>query len=209
MVAASSILVTKDGKRFCDEGEGGIYQTNAIAKLDDPSGAAVIFDEAIWDGPGRQFLLPANPHLPDAGGEIIEAASLDQLAGKLGVDAGQLTATVESYNAACRQGNWAALSPPRRGDLYKAMPIVGPKFMAVRVCAGLTYTMGGIATDEFGQVLHQNGDIIAGLYAVGSTTGGLEGGPHAGYSGGLSKSLIFGLRAAEAIAASAQQKQKS
>jgi predicted oxidoreductase len=40
---------------------------------------------------------------------------------------------------------------------------------------------------------------IAGLYAAGSTVGGLDGGPHAGYVGGLIKATI-GLRAAEAIA---------
>lgn len=205
MVAASAILVDKDGKRFCDEGEGGIYQANAIAKLDDPSAAVVVFDQAIWDGPGREFLLPANPNLPNAGGEIIEASSIEQLADKLGLDAKQLNATVEAYNAACRQGNLAELSPPRRNDFYQPMPLVGPKFMAARVCAGLTYTMGGIATDEFGRVLHQQGNSIPGLYAVGSTTGGLEGGPHAGYSGGLSKALVFGLRAAETIAASVKK----
>ena len=49
------------------------------------------------------------------------------------------------------------------------------------------------------RVLDLNDKPIAGLYAAGSTVGGLDGGPHAGYVGGLIKATI-GLRAAETIA---------
>ena len=41
---------------------------------------------------------------------------------------------------------------------------------------------------------------IAGLYAAGACTGGLEGGGNAGYSGGLTKSSVFGMVAGESIA---------
>ncbi|MBP6308405.1 MAG: hypothetical protein KA187_03680 [Arenimonas sp.] len=41
---------------------------------------------------------------------------------------------------------------------------------------------------------------IAGLYAAGACTGGLEGGGNAGYSGGLTKSSVFGMIAGESIA---------
>jgi fumarate reductase flavoprotein subunit len=50
-----------------------------------------------------------------------------------------------------------------------------------------------------GAVLDVNDRPIPGLYAVGSTIGGLNGGPHAGYVGGLINTTI-GLCAAEAIA---------
>jgi fumarate reductase flavoprotein subunit len=50
-------------------------------------------------------------------------------------------------------------------------------------------------------VLAESGDPIPGLYAAGSCTGGVEGGPRAGYIGGLSKAVITGLRAAEHVAA--------
>ena len=42
---------------------------------------------------------------------------------------------------------------------------------------------------------------IAGLYAAGACTGGLEGGPQTGYIGGLLKAGVMGLRAAQSIAA--------
>ena len=68
------------------------------------------------------------------------------------------------------------------------------------ICAAITNTMGGIVVDGDARVLDKNDKPIPGLYAAGSTVGGLDGGPHAGYVGGLIKATI-GLRAAETIAA--------
>ncbi|WP_374063825.1 FAD-binding protein [Cupriavidus sp. DF5525] len=76
-------------------------------------------------------------------------------------------------------------------------------FYAFPAVAGITYTMGGIAIDADARVLKPDGDVFPGLYAVGCATGGLEGGPNKGYVGGLVKSSVTGLRAAEAILASA------
>ena len=70
-------------------------------------------------------------------------------------------------------------------------------FIAIPVCAGITYTMGGIAIDGHARVKHRDGGVIDGLYAAGSATGGIEGGKLAGYIGGLSKAATFGFRAAE------------
>ena len=48
----------------------------------------------------------------------------------------------------------------------------------------MTYTMGGIAIDGEARVLRSDGSVIDGLFAAGSATGGHEGGPSAGYTGG-------------------------
>ena len=71
--------------------------------------------------------------------------------------------------------------------------------MRMPICAAITNTMGGIVVDGDARVLDKNDKPIPGLYAAGSTVGGLDGGPHAGYVGGLIKATI-GLRAAETIA---------
>ena len=60
--------------------------------------------------------------------------------------------------------------------------------------------MGGIVTDEKAQVLNENNMSIPGLLAAGATTGGLEGGGQAAYIGGLMKSGVFGMIAAEEVA---------
>lgn len=198
-LACGGIVVDGQAQRFCDEGLGGVYVTNAIAKLPDPLSAVIVFDEAIWNGPGKDWLLPANPYLQSAGGHLVSADTLEALAQKLGMPADALTRTVAGYHQLL-EGHAGHGQPPRSTAACKAWPIRQGPFHAVEVCAGITYTMGGIATDAQARVLHQNGDPIRGLYAAGACTGGLEGGGEAaGYSGGLSKSAVFGMLAAEAI----------
>ena len=85
------------------------------------------------------------------------------------------------------------------GSSSALLPIQVAPFRAIRIAAGITYTTGGILTDKDGHVLDIRENPIAGLFAAGSTTGGLEGGAHAGYTGGLSKTAVFALRAAEQI----------
>ena len=196
-LATAGIVINGKSERFCDEGLGGVYITNAIARLPDPLSAVIVFDDAIWNGPGTDWLLPANPYLIRAGGKLISANGLEDLAKQLSLPADALSATVKSYNAAV--GGQVAASPPRTTGNYKAWPIVKAPFHAVPVCAGVTYTMGGIATDAKARVLNQMGTPIEGLFAAGSTTGGLEGGSFCGYSGGLSKSSTFGLIAGDTL----------
>ncbi|CAO3440922.1 FAD-dependent oxidoreductase [Azospirillum endophyticum] len=197
----AGLVVDGTGVRVVDEGRGGVHVTNRIAKLDDPLGTTVIFDRPIWDGPGTEAIIPANPHLPRVGGTVIEADTLEGLAEKLGIPADRLTATVAAYNAAVDGGGTAGLTPPRSTGRARPFPIRQGPFMAIRLVAGMTYTMGGIAIDEHGRVRREDGTPIGGLFAAGATTGGLEGGDAIGYVGGLTKSSVTGLRAAEAAAA--------
>lgn len=200
-LATAGIVVEAQGRRFCDEGLGGVYVSNAIAQLPDPLSAVVVFDEAIWNGPGKDWLLPANPYLLGAGGELVSAPTLDELARRLGLAPEALARTVADYNRLV-DGGEAGAQPARSVSPYKAWPIRHGPFHAVPLCAGITYTMGGIATDAGARVLDRQDRPIAGLYAAGACTGGLEGGGEAaGYSGGLSKSSVFGMLAAESIAA--------
>ena len=58
-IAQASILVDKSGSRFTDEGLGGVYMANEVAKLDDPLAATAIFDEAVWTGIAADNRYPA------------------------------------------------------------------------------------------------------------------------------------------------------
>ncbi len=203
-ICMAAIVVDGAARRFADEGLGGVYTTNQVAHLPDPLSAAVIFDERIWNGPAREFILPANPNLVIAGANILRAETLASLAGQLGLAAGALEATVAEYNRALECDRAGSLSPPRTTSSHQAYPISQGPFYALRLVAGITFTMGGIATDDVGRVLNEQGTAIPGLYAAGCTTGGLEGGPQAGYVGGLAKSAAMALRAADHIAASRQ-----
>jgi fumarate reductase flavoprotein subunit len=91
--------------------------------------------------------------------------------------------------------NWlVTLSPERSARSGAPRRIETPPFFAIPICAGITNTMGGIAVDEHSRVKRPDGSAIAGLYAAGGTTGGLEGGGALRYVGGLIKACVFGLR---------------
>jgi fumarate reductase flavoprotein subunit len=198
-LAQAGIMVDAGGKRFADEGLGGVYLSNAVARLADPASATVVFDEVAWQGPGRSSAIPPNPVLVTNAGTLHQAQTLHALAETIGVAPHVLEQTVAQYNRALAEDRVNALDPQRSAKRYAALPIVQAPFYAAPVCAGITYTMGGIAIDADARVLREDKSILPGLYAAGSTTGGLDGGPACGYVGGLIKAMVFGMLAAEHV----------
>ena len=199
-LVTAGIVINGHGERFADEGNGGVYMANSVARLQDPLSATLVFDHAAWMGPGANSIIPANPHLINGGGTLHKAETIEALAALIGVPAATLVKQVSDYNSALRAATTASLKPSRRTDRHKPMLIdVGP-FYAIPLCTGITHVMGGIAINASSQVLDKAGQPIAHLYAAGTCTGGIEGGPAIGYIGGLSKSGVTGLRAAERIA---------
>jgi len=111
-----------------------------------------------------------------------------------------LAETVRAHNAAVANKDFARLAVPRSVEKHRPLAFSVPPFHAVPLCAGITGTMGGIVIDANAQARTRDGDALPGLYAVGTPVAGLEGGPRAGYVGGLSKAFILGLLAAEHMA---------
>ena len=210
-LGCAGIAVDEKGLRFADEGRGGVFLANNIARLADPLTVHTVFDHAVWEGPGRNARIPANPNIVRVGAAMHQASSIAELAGRMGVPAAQLEQTVNEYNAALAAGRTGSLTPPRStgpitGNLpIPTMPIVNPPFYAVPVCAGITYTMGGIFIDGQCRVVRRAGGVFEGLYAAGSCTGGHEGGPVAGYTGGLGKAMTFGWHAGNCIGERARE----
>lgn len=198
-VVAAGMAVQSDGRRFDDEGKGGVHMANAIAGLADPLNTFVIADQRIWDERGTYNFIAPNPRLPDWGGTLHKADSLADLAQKAGIAADALAAEVARYNQAVAAKSLGGLVPARSTHKFDAYPIAQAPFYAFPACAGITYTMGGISIDDHCRVLGKDGKPLPGLLAVGCATGGLEGGDVKGYVGGLVKSSVTGLRAGEEI----------
>lgn len=212
-LAGAGILVDRQGSRVFDEGLGGVTLSNYIAALDDPLLLSIVFDSAMWETVGKDDVVPPNPFLPEAGAEMHIADDINSLAAKAGVPAEKLAATIAAYNTAVRDNACDRLTPPRSpGRRFGVIrnsdvripprPIERGPFYLVPICIGISCTIGGVAIDPHVRAVGENGKPIDGLYAVGSTSGGIEGGPIAGYIGGLSKALCSGLLAAEHIGAS-------
>ncbi len=180
------ILVDRRGTRFFAESRGGIAATNELMRSDDPRGAWIVVGETGWKSVGVESTLglptPApNPTLTERGATMIRADDLGALARAIGMDPHALAASVDSA--------------PDRAD---HPPALEPPYLAIPVVPGITFTMGGLAIDGRARVLRDDGSPIPGLFAAGSCTGGLHGGPDAGYVGGLSAALVLGLLAARA-----------
>jgi fumarate reductase flavoprotein subunit len=209
-LVGGAVLVDRGGRRFIDEGLGGIAHSNAIAKLDDPLAVIAIFDHAIWETTGRAELVPPNPQLVAAGGTLISAPDLATLAQKIYVPGQALQQTIESYNKAVSADQGERLDPPRTsgrmfgesrstGKRVRVAPVATAPYYAVPLGVGISYTMGGIEIDAQARVIGRNGEPVPGLFAAGSCTGGVEGGPLGGYIGGYLKAVGLGLIAGQSI----------
>jgi fumarate reductase flavoprotein subunit len=197
-VAEVALLIGPDGRRFTDEGLGGVCQANAIARLPDPLSAHLIMDDAMWQAePKLTTTVAANSAMVTAGGALIGAPDLETLAAKIGVPGSALAETVRAHNEAVAANDFLRLAIPRSVKKHKPMALAAPPYHAVPLCAGITGTMGGVVIDAQARAQKREGGVFEGLYAVGTPVAGLEGGPRAGYVGGLSKAFILGLLAAE------------
>ncbi len=187
-LAKAGIMVDRTGGRLVAEGGTGVYFANAVARRADPLDCSAIFDDLTWRTVGRETRVPPNPVLTNHGGELFSAGSLDELARLAGIDPAGLAATVGAFNREIAEGR------------SKARPIAAAPFHAVPVCAGITYTMGGLVVDTGANVLSASGAPMAGLFAAGAAAGGIEGGEKSFYIGGLCKALALGMISGESAA---------
>jgi len=121
-------------------------------------------------------------------GYYSEGATLEELAGKLGIDAAGLTASIEQHNADAAAGTENAMiaAVPKR-----ALDAEGP-YYGVRVEGANHMTKGGVVCNEKAQVLMADDTVVEGLYAAGECTW---------QSGAYSQSVCFGKVAGEQAAA--------
>jgi fumarate reductase flavoprotein subunit len=186
----AGLVVDRTGRRFEAGTSSPVGLVTRLARTDDPRGYTVVFDQTLWTGPaGRGNLgLPApNPEIPRRGGHLAVADTVEDLANRLGLEAERLAAAVADHN-----------SEPG------SVPIVTAPFYGARLVPGITFTMGGATIGPDAGVRRPDGSPIAGLFAAGSTAGGLQGGPNGGYVGGLGVAATFGYIAANSIAARAK-----
>jgi len=193
------ILIDRNGNRFVDEGRGDVAVANELARSNDVTGAALIFDFATWDAAKDDVLsksvkTPApNPWLVDNEGDLFRHETIEGLAQAIGVNSANLAATVEQYNRAVQSNNTSSLLVPRTG---KAKPLHAP-FYGLKVVPGITFTMGGVLVNGRCEVLNTEEKPTPGLYAAGDAIGGLMGGYRGGYTGGLTQAVVTGILAGE------------
>jgi fumarate reductase flavoprotein subunit len=201
------LWVNPRGERFCDEGVA-FYDTsvgNVNAKYKEGYTFS-LFDDSI-----KQRLMEkgidksVDAHTPSGSKplnfdkelqilfekgntDVCVADSIEELAGKIGVDPAVLKNTVEEYNRFCEQ---------KHDDLFAKdpkylRPLKGPQYYAVKAHTIFLGTMGGIKINYNAEVIDKKDSVIPGLYAAGFDAGGMYGDSyHISVASGSSAGFAF------------------
>ena len=198
------IVVNQNGERFCNETEAN-PSIREVALEEQPSAVQydIFTDKIVEDlrAAGQAYFYDA--YFADEtmrGYHVVEsAATIEELAAKIGVPAENLAKTVETYNASVEAG-----ASDEFGRLYDGTSntynictnkIEGEKFYAIRLHALCVMTLGGVTANTDMQVLDEAGNAIPGLYAAGETVGGIWGKFVSGGTGVMGP-IVFGKIAA-------------
>ncbi len=197
LLTDGAILVDTQGRRITDEGKGGVWAANVVARLDDPLSTFVVLDEHIWQAAGELVWghLATNRELVARGATVLRGHDVADVARQAGIDPAGLAATVDEYNAAVRADASESLPIPRTA---KSSPLDGP-MLALPMVPAITHPTGGIVVDTASRVLDSVGVPITGLLAAGSAATP----PHSNYFGGMATAMVQGLVAAETVSAGA------
>lgn len=180
----SGLIVTEDGKRVANEYSYQFHVGDQIAKA--KSNVAYYIATANDPNPTVQYgiTLDSTP----------SAATVEELAALIGVDAAQLKSTVTRYNELCAKGSDEDFGKPAD----KMIPLEGDKFYAIKLNPAVTVTYSGIVTDLDSHVLDEKNQPIKGLYAAGETAlPGLFGTEYPGCGVAISSSAYYGRVAGE------------
>ena len=203
-----SMFVDNTGRRFVNESAPyedvvkGQYKSAAEGKGGAP--CWIVFDRQYRTSSLAGHILPGPDFLLNEAdlAWMHKSDTLEELAGKIGVDAEGLKIEVERFNGFAETGVDEDFA---RGDSLhdryyagKTKPnpclgnIVKPPFYAHAVQAGDLGTKGGLKANDFGQVENESGDIIPGLYATGNTSGAVMGNSYPGAGSTIGPSMTYG-----------------
>ena len=184
------IYLTKEGRRFIDEGASWLALRQALQNL--PDGKMWVLTDS-GTVKNNDFSLKLMT------GAVREAATLDEAAKGIGCNPAVLEETVRQYNHSVHIGRDEAFG---KTTMLKALD--EPPFYYGEERFSIHYTSGGIAISPKAQVLDRDDHPIPGLYAAGETTGGVHGRTRLGGCA-LTDCFVFGRIAGKEAALRSQK----
>ena len=206
------IAVNSAGRRFVNEACS--YHDFVLAMFEShktvPSiPAFLLCDATFMKKYGLGAIYPGHRNVAsfERNGYIARGETLDELAGKLGIDADGLRATVARHNGYAATGVDVEFGKGEtdlnrfNGDAAsKPNPCIGAlstaPFYAVTVWPADIAVSTGLATDADARVLTEDGAPIPGLYACGNDMASVMGGSYPGPGTTLGPAIVFAYRAA-------------
>jgi succinate dehydrogenase/fumarate reductase flavoprotein subunit len=209
------VAVNAAGRRFVDEAVSyhefviGMHRSHqSVSTIP----AWLVCDREFIDKYGLGRVPPGRRPLRRliTSGYLVEAASLEALAGKIGVDAAGLRATVRQHNRFAETGEDQEFGKGstefdrHNGDPHHAPnPCLGriaiPPYYAMAVYPSTLGTSVGLRADPDGRVLTEMGEPIAGLFVCGNDMASIMRGHYPGPGITLGPALVFAYRAAMAM----------
>lgn len=208
-----SIVVSSAGRRFVNESCSYIDFVHRAYENNGKDGTTIpahfIMDHRFRNNYIFGLLAPGKtPRKLVANGYIKKADTLRELAVASGIDPDGLVRTVERFNEFARSGR--DLDFHRGDSAYDRSyadpsvkpnpclaPIERPPFYSAKIYPGDLGTKGGVVTDEWAQVLREDGSVIDGLYAAGNTAASVMGNTYPGGGSTLGPAMTFGYLAAK------------
>lgn len=182
-----AILVNRNGERFINEMT--TRDVVSAAELEQEGKTSfLVFDQGV-----RESLSAIEKYIN--AGLVTEAATVEELATALGVDAATLATTIETYNGYVADGADPDFDRPDMPRDLATAP-----YYYVEVGPAVHHTMGGIEINTTTEVINQEGNVVAGLFAAGEVTGGVHGANRLG-GNALSDITTFGRIAGQSAAA--------
>lgn len=136
-----------------------------------------------------------------------KADTLESLAADIGIDPSTLASTVARFNQFVannrdedfHRGEHAYeewLGDPLHSPSKTLGSVEKGPFYAMQLYPGDVSTFGGLVTDSQARVLREDGSVIPGLYATGTSTASVMGGVEPGAGGSIGPAFTFGYIAA-------------
>lgn len=224
--AFQGLLLNKEGKRFTNE--DNVLSHGSLAALSQTNHESY----AVWDtayaangpwgydyyggpsvaGENGEEMLAAWDALVEMSGQSIEmngasigidiakADTIEELAQALELPVDEVVASVKRYNEACDKKE----DPDFHKRASLLLPVSTPPYYICRCEPWFLIATGGLQTNLEMQVLDTEGEVIPGLYAVGTIVGDMYANCYSTHFPGHNlggNCLTFGYVAAEAIAA--------
>ncbi len=189
------LLFNLNNERFTDETLGDHLTTMEILEQPEARGL-LIADARVY----RDWILASYVEgVPSIdrfaivnrrGGRTGVAQTLEELAylpEEWGYDGEAIAAAIAEFNEKTKSNS---AQPGRKLD---PAPLEEPPYYVIEAIPAITFTFEGIQIDEHARVLNDSGEVIPGLLAAGSDTGGIW---NRAYAGGVASAVVFGLTAA-------------
>jgi 3-oxosteroid 1-dehydrogenase len=208
-----AFLVDQSGERYMNE--GGSYMEFCQGMLTRHKKVPAIPSWMIMDSRFlRSYMLAdtmpgiRKPQIWFSEGYLRRGATIEALAAACGIAPAKLKATTERFNEFARKGRDEDFHRGGRaydrwlGDFTHApSPTMGAveegPFYAAPVVPGDVGTYGGAVTDAYARVLREDGSVIPGLYATGTTTASVMGRAYPGAGASIGPSFTWGYVAAK------------